>query len=157
MIRGVVPRDSQGSSPDRDSNVSTNSPTSAGNLTAPPADDAGMSAATILFAAAGVVGALVVAAIVAVTVLLVRTERLVESAATRLGALACPCCGVAIGAAGAAAAATARAGELRALHAHAREQGLRLRVDPHWRFLCRACGAALKFDPGAARGALTRA
>jgi hypothetical protein len=114
-----------------------------------------MSAATILLAAAGAVGALVVAAIVAVTVLLVRTERLVESAASRLAALACPCCGVAIGADGAAAASAARGGELRKLQEHARENGLRLRIDPHWRFLCRACGAALKFDPGASRGALT--
>ena len=115
-----------------------------------------MSAATILLAAAGVVGALVLAAIVAVTVLLVRTERLVERATPRLAALACPRCGVAIGAEGAAAVAAARAVELRKLHAHARENGLRLRIDPHWRFLCRACGAALKFDPGASRGALTR-
>jgi hypothetical protein len=116
-----------------------------------------MSAATILLAAAGAVGALVVAAIVAVAVLLVRTERLVESAASRLAALACPCCGVAIGTEGATAAATARAGELRRLHEHARANGLRLRVDPHWRFLCRACGAALKFDPGAGRAPLTQA
>jgi hypothetical protein len=113
-----------------------------------------MSAATILLTAAGVVGALVVAAIVAVIVLLVRTERRVGNAATRLAALACPCCGVAIGPDGATAAAAARAGELRQLHAHA--HGLRLRIDPHWRFLCRACGAALKFDPGARRDPLTR-
>jgi predicted RNA-binding Zn-ribbon protein involved in translation (DUF1610 family) len=114
-----------------------------------------MSAATILLAAAGVVGALVLAAIIAVTVLLVRTERLVKSAAPRLIALPCPRCGVAIGAAGATAAAAARDEQVRKLREHARENRLLLRIDPHWRFLCPACGAALKFDPGAARDPLT--
>jgi len=33
---------------------------------------------------------------------------------------------------------------------------LRLRIDPSWRFLCPACGATLKFDPGASRDALTK-
>ena len=114
-----------------------------------------MSAATILLAAAGVVGALVLAAIAAVTVLLVRTERLVKSAPPRLAALPGPRCGVAIGAAGAATVAAARDEELRRLRAHAREHRLLLRIDPHWRFPCPTCGAALKFDPGAAREPLT--
>ena len=87
--------------------------------------------------------------------LLVRTERLVKSAAPRLAALPCPRCGVAIGAAGAAAAAAVRDEELRKLREYARENGLRLRIDPHWRFPCPACGAALKFDPGAGGSPLT--
>jgi hypothetical protein len=115
-----------------------------------------MNTTTILLAAAGVVGALVLAAIAAVTVLLVRTERLVKSAAPRLAALPCHRCGVAIGAAGAAAAGAARDEELRGLREHARTHGLRLRIDPHWRFPCPACGAALKFDPGATRAPLTK-
>jgi predicted RNA-binding Zn-ribbon protein involved in translation (DUF1610 family) len=115
-----------------------------------------VSATTILLAAAGAVGALLVAAIVAVGVLLVRTERLVKSAAPRLATLPCPSCGVAIGRAAAEAAEAARAEQVRKLRERAREKGAILRVDPHWRFPCPACGAALKFDPGAGREALTK-
>jgi hypothetical protein len=49
-----------------------------------------------LLVAAGVVGVLVGAAIGAVAVLLVRTERLVKSAVPRLAALPRPACGVAL-------------------------------------------------------------
>ncbi len=114
-----------------------------------------MNAATILLAAAGVVGALVAAAIGAVVVLLVRTERLVKSVVPRLAALPCPRCGVAVGGAAAAAIGAARAAEMRKLFEEARARGIRLRVDPCWRFPCPACGAALKLDPGAGRAPLT--
>ena len=116
-----------------------------------------MNSSTIILGAAAAVAALVLAAIAAVTVLLVRTERLVKSAATRLADLPCPRCGVVIGAAGAAAAGAARDEELRRLRAHARANGLILRIDPLWRFPCPACRTAVKFDPGASKAGLTRA
>jgi predicted RNA-binding Zn-ribbon protein involved in translation (DUF1610 family) len=110
----------------------------------------------LLHAAAAVVGVLVNAAIAAVVVVLVRTERLVKSAASRLAALPCPACGVAIGHPTAAAVAAARKAEGQRIWNEAQRKGRRIpRIDPRWRFPCPSCGAALRFDPGAARDPLT--
>ena len=81
-----------------------------------------MNWAAILLAVAGVVGVLVTAAIVAVVVLLVRTERLVKSAVPRLAALPCPACGVAIGPATAAAVEAARKAEGQRLWEEAKQK-----------------------------------
>jgi predicted RNA-binding Zn-ribbon protein involved in translation (DUF1610 family) len=102
-----------------------------------------------------VVGALVAAGIAAVIVLLVRTQRWIDSAESRLAALPCPGCGAPVGAEAAAAIGAAREAEMRKLFEEARAKGIRLRVDPHWRFPCPACGSALKFDPATTRAPLT--
>jgi|HubBroStandDraft_5_1064220.scaffolds.fasta_scaffold265788_1 predicted RNA-binding Zn-ribbon protein involved in translation (DUF1610 family) len=91
---------------------------------------------------------LVLLAVLLVMVLLLRTERLIGTAVVRLAVVPCPRCGAVIGAEAATAAAAAKEAEVRKLHEDARNKMLRLRVDPHWRFPCPACGAALRFDPG---------
>lgn len=113
---------------------------------------------TMLLTVAGIVGALVTAAVVGMLVLLVRTERLVKSAVPRLAILPCPACGAAIGQATAAAVEAARKAEAQRRWDEAKQKGvfLRRRVDPCWRLSCPVCGAALKFDPGASRDALTK-
>ena len=110
------------------------------------------SGVIVLLVCAGIFGLLVVALVIAWVVLMVRTERLVRTAAVRLAAIPCPVCGMAIGTVSATAVAAAREEEMRKLFEQAREKGLRLRVDPHWRFPCPVCGAVLKFDPGEADG-----
>ena len=109
----------------------------------------------VILLCGGLFGALVAAAIVWVGVLLYRTEQLVRTAVPRLAALLCPRCGGAIGPGSASAVAASRAEEMRKLREHAGSMLLRRRVDPHWRFRCVACGAALRFDPGAPRSPLT--
>lgn len=112
----------------------------------------------ILLTVAGVAGALVTAAVAGVVVLLVRTERLVKSAVPRLAILPCPACGAPIGQSAAAAVEAARKEEALRRWEEAKQKGvvLRRRVDPYWRLSCATCGAALKFDPGASRGPLTK-
>jgi hypothetical protein len=100
-----------------------------------------------------VIVGLVVAAVLALSMVLHRTEKLVSTAGRRLAAIACPRCGNAIGAA-ATLAEEARQVALRNFVAGARGT-LRYRIDPYWRLVCPSCDAALKFDPGVARNALT--
>jgi hypothetical protein len=99
----------------------------------------------------GILGALVVGTIVGWIVLLVHTERLVETAEQRLAELPCPQCGVAIGAKAATDAKIARDESVRRMRERAGNGMLQFRIPPEWSIACPACGAALKFDPGVAR------
>jgi hypothetical protein len=91
----------------------------------------------------------------AVVALLMQTERRVRTAVPRLAALACPRCGVAIGAKAAAVIAAARTAAVREIVGDAQARSVRRRIDPRWRLPCPACGAKLQFDPAAARDSLT--
>jgi predicted RNA-binding Zn-ribbon protein involved in translation (DUF1610 family) len=87
------------------------------------------------------------AAVVIVALVVVQGQRLQGSAAGRLAGMGCPKCGAAIAAERAASARADWEERTRRAHAHAKDHGSLVRVDPLWRFHCAACGAALIFDP----------
>jgi hypothetical protein len=87
------------------------------------------------------------AAVVIVALVLVQGQRLQATAAARLVEMGCPKCGATIAAETAASARADWEERTRRAHAHAKDHGSLVRVDPLWRFRCAACAAALAFDP----------
>jgi hypothetical protein len=115
----------------------------------------GVSLSSVLSVAAAVLAIVVGAIVLVVGVALASGARLMRTAQPRLAALACPRCGVTVGSDGAATAKAAHDEAVRKLSERAGFAMLRLRIDPHWRFACPACGVALKFDPSESRSPLT--
>jgi hypothetical protein len=87
------------------------------------------------------------AAVVIVALVLVQGQRLQATAGERLAEMGCPKCGESIAPETAASARADWEERTRRAHAHAKDQGSLVRVDPLWRFHCADCSAALTFDP----------
>jgi hypothetical protein len=78
---------------------------------------------------------------------LVHVGRLRRTAVERLAKLPCPRCGAPIGMEVASKARSDWIETTRRAHEHAREHGLRVRIDGRWHLACPGCGTQLWFDP----------